>query len=333
MELKKVCVLGTGSWATALVKILCDAQYVTNINWYFNKEEDISFIKEFKHNPRYLSDVSLDLDKINIQNNLEKAINESDLILFAIPSAFVCDSINMLKKDIFQDKFILSAVKGVIPQKNQIMSTYFTDEWGISETQIAAVSGPCHAEEVALEKLSYLTIASQNSKLTNALLPLFDCHYIFTKISEDIYGMEYAAVLKNVYAICCGICHGIGYGDNFQAVLVSSAIREMEKFLQQAHPMLRDVKENMYLGDLLVTAYSQFSRNRTFGNMLGKGYSVQSAQAEMNMIAEGYYATKTMFEVNQIFKAEMPILESVYKIIYLKQNARQTMKALVDKLI
>jgi glycerol-3-phosphate dehydrogenase (NAD(P)+) len=331
--MRKIGIIGNGSWATALIKILSDNASAKSIEWWWRNTDDIAFIREYGHNPRYLTDVNHNLQKVSLSHELEATIKGNDIILIAVPSAFVASVLENLPKNIFEGKLIISAVKGVNPETHQIISHYFEGSWNVPSDSICAISGPCHAEEVAMEKLSYLTIASTSVNLANEIADILSCHYIYCKTTEDIYGIEYAAVLKNVYAIACGICHGLGYGDNFQSVLVSASSRETERFLEAGHQIHRDVKENAYLGDLLVTAYSQFSRNRTFGNMLGKGYTVKSAQMEMNMIAEGFYATKTMKEINENVQAEMPILDAVYDIIYKSANARKVMKELSAKII
>lgn len=331
--MRKIGIIGNGSWATALIKILSDNASEKRIEWWLRQPDDIAFIKEFGHNPRYLTDVNIQLQKVVLNSNLLETIHNNDILLLAVPSAFVHQVLSSLPKNCFDGKQIISAIKGVNPETHQIISHYFEDSWQVPSDSICAISGPCHAEEVAMEKLSYLTIASTSERLAKDISELLACHYIFCKTTEDIYGIEYAAVLKNVYAIACGICHGLGYGDNFQSVLVSASSRETERFLEASHQIHRDVKENAYLGDLMVTAYSQFSRNRTFGNMLGKGYTVKSAQMEMNMIAEGFYATKTMREINDNVRADMPILDAVYAIIYKQANARMVMKELSGKII
>lgn len=331
--MRKIGIIGNGSWATALIKILSDNGSEKSINWWLRNPDDVNFIKDFGHNPRYLTDVQIDLKKVSLSVDLATTIRNNEVILLAVPSAFVNDVLKDLPEGIFKDKFIISAVKGVNPETHQIISHYFEGSWHVKSDRICAISGPCHAEEVAMEKLSYLTVASESESFANDIAASLNCHYIYCKTTEDIYGIEYAAVLKNVYAIACGICHGLGYGDNFQSVLVSASSRETERFLEAGHQIHRDVKENAYLGDLLVTAYSQFSRNRTFGNMLGKGYTVKSAQMEMNMIAEGFYATKTMKEINDNVQADMPILDAVYEIIYQGSNARRVMKELSAKII
>lgn len=331
--MKKIGIIGSGSWATALIKILCDNPENKQITWWQRHEEDIQFIRDYGHNPRYLTDVQINPEKVALSSRLQDLVRQNEILLVAVPSAFVHGVLQALPPGAFKGKKIISAVKGVNPATHQIISHYFEDTWAVPAECIAAISGPCHAEEVAMEKLSYLTIASPGEDLAEEVAALFCARYIYTKTTGDIYGIEYAAVLKNVYAIACGICHGLGYGDNFQSVLVSAAARETERFLEASHQTHRDVKENAYLGDLLVTAYSQFSRNRTFGNMLGKGYTVTSAQMEMNMVAEGYYATKTMQEVNEKVGADMPILDAVFEIIYRQRPARVVMQDLTRKLI
>ncbi len=331
--MNKIGIIGNGSWATALIKILCDNTGAKSLTWWVRHLDDVQFIETYKHNPRYLTDVAVDLQKVKLDNDIRSVIAHNDILLVAVPSAFVHDVLKDMSPADFEGKIIISAVKGVNPNTHQIISHYFESEWQVPASRISAISGPCHAEEVAMEKLSYLTIASTDEILANKIADLLECRYIYTKTTTDIYGIEYAAVLKNVYAIACGICHGLGYGDNFQSVLVSAASRETERFLEESHQTHRDVKENAYLGDLLVTAYSQFSRNRTFGNMLGKGYTVKSAQMEMNMVAEGYYATKTMKEVNEEVKADTPILDAVHDIIYNHLPARRVMMDLTKKII
>lgn len=306
-------ILGAGSWATAIIKILMEN--TDRINWYIRKTERIEYIRKYQHNPNYLSSVNLDLDKVTLFSDINEAIAESEILIFAIPAPFLQDAINDLSLDI-SDRIIVSAIKGIVPDGNLIIGEFFHQKFGVPLDSIVVISGPCHAEEVALERLSYLTFASMDLKKARLLSSLFETFYIKAKISDDIYGTEYAAVLKNIFAIAAGICHGLGYGDNFQAVLLSNSIQEIKRFVDRVHPITRDIKSSAYLGDLIVTAYSQFSRNRTFGNMIGKGYSVKSAQLEMNMIAEGYYATKGIYEINKKYMVTMPISEAVYNILY-----------------
>lgn len=327
---QKIGIIGSGSWATAIVKILsnnCDS-----LNWFFRNREDIEYIKANHHNPKYLSSVDFDLKKINFFNDVKECISKSDIIILAIPSAFLHTSLKGIAKEDFKNKIVFSAIKGIIPEYNLIVGEYLNTVYGIPLENIGVLTGPCHAEEVALEKLSYLTIAC--SKISNAedLCKSFNCRYINTTASDDIYGTELAAVLKNVIAVAGGICHSLGYGDNFLAVLVSNAIQEIKRFVDAVHPIDRDIKASAYLGDLLVTAYSQFSRNRMFGTMLGKGYGVKQAQLEMNMIAEGYYAVKCVYEINKKYNVDMPITNAVYNIIYANKDPRKEMSLLSEKL-
>lgn len=326
----KIAVIGSGSWATAIVKILCNNNDC--INWYFRNQTDIDFIKEHKHNPKYLSSVNFDASKLNVDSNLELIIQNSDIIILAVPSAFIHNTLSTLPKSIFENKLVFSAIKGIVPEYNLIVGEYLNTIYNIPLNNIGVITGPCHAEEVALEKLSYLTIACRDIEKAEILCEAMRCRYIKCSSSDDIYGTEISAVLKNVIAVAGGICHGLGYGDNFLSVLVSNAIQEIDRFVAAVHPIERDTKASAYLGDLIVTAYSQFSRNRMFGTMLGKGYSVKNAQLEMNMIAEGYYAVKCVVEINKKYNVYMPITEAVNNIIYNGKSAKKEMEALADKL-
>lgn len=326
----KIGVIGSGSWATALVKILCNN--VEKLNWFVRSEESAKYIKKYKSNPKYLQGVELKLEKIDVTSDLEYTLNHSDIIIIATPSAFLVSLFENIDKALFKDKLVFSAVKGIVPEFLSIPARYFHKSFDVPYNNIGIICGPCHAEEVALERLSYLTIACQDEELADELAELLTCRYIKTTVSDDLFGTEFSAVLKNVYAIAAGICSGLGYGDNFQAVLISNAIQEIEDFIDELSPIHRDVKSSAYLGDLLVTAYSQFSRNRTFGYMIGKGYSVKTAQMEMDMIAEGYYAVKSIVEINKKFGVEMPIVEAVYNILYEKISPLIEIRILTDRL-
>lgn len=309
----RIAIIGSGSWATALAKMLM--VNVERLNWFVRNPTNIEFFKKFGHNPNYLRGVEFDTDRICFYADINKIVEESDILILAIPSAFLKDSIAPLTVDISK-KFIVSAIKGIVPEDNLIIGEFLNKYYKVPYESIGVIAGPCHAEEVALEKLSYLTIACPNTKKARAFAFKLETPYIRTNISDDIWGTEYASVIKNVIAIAAGICHGLRYGDNFQAVLVSNAIQEIKRFVDTVHPIDRDIKSSAYLGDLLVTAYSQFSRNRTFGTMIGKGYSVRSAQLEMHMIAEGYYAVKCIREINSAYNVNMPINDAVYNILY-----------------
>jgi glycerol-3-phosphate dehydrogenase (NAD(P)+) len=327
---KKVAVIGGGSWATAITKILLNN--LEKVNWYLRDPEQLEYMTKYCHNPRYISTVQFNMKKLNLYNDLEQIFNDSEIIFIVTPSAFLFGMLNDLKVKNSKEKILVSAVKGMIPEENDIPSRYFHKVFGTPTVNIAIVSGPCHAEEVAMEKLSYLTIDCVNQEHATAIAEMMSCRYIKTSTSEDLFGTEIAVILKNIYAIAAGIYHGLGYGDNFQAVLISNALREMKRFLDVVNPVHRDVMESAYLGDLLVTAYSQFSRNRTFGTMIGKGYSVKSAQMEMDMIAEGYYALKSVHIKNKEYEVKMPIIDAVYNVVYKKLSPVIEMRILADKL-
>ncbi len=325
----KFAVIGGGSWATALVKIL--KANLPEVAWYLRSLEVIEHIKTHGHNPSYLTSVEFNPEKLLLTNDINEAIAYADYVVFAVPSAFVGKELKKMTTSL-EGKVIISAIKGIVPESSLLVGEHFHLKYGVPYDKIAVISGPCHAEEVALERLSYLTIASANKQTASEIAQYLSNYYIKTKISDDIVGTEYAAMLKNIYAIAAGIAHGLGYGDNFQAVLMSNAIREMKRFVRKVYKMKRNINNSAYLGDLLVTGYSLFSRNRTFGNMIGKGYTVKSAIMEMSMIAEGYYASKSAYELNQKLKAKTPIIDAVYQILYEGKDARTTFKKLTEKL-
>jgi glycerol-3-phosphate dehydrogenase (NAD(P)+) len=254
------------------------------------------------------------------------------MIILAVPSAFLNNVLSPLNRSDFKSKLVFSAIKGIVPENLLIVGDYLNRIHEIPFKNIGVITGPCHAEEVALEKLSYLTVACQDTMNAEKIAALLNCRYIRTTVSDDIFGTEYTAVIKNIIAIASGICHSLGYGDNFQAVLISNAIQEIKRFLDAVSPIDRDINDSSYLGDLLVTAYSQFSRNRTFGSMIGKGYSVRSAQLEMNMIAEGYYSVKCINELNKRYKVDLPVCNAVFNILYSHATPEAEMKLLANRL-
>ena len=323
----KIAIMGGGSWATAIAKMVLNQ--AESINWYMRRDDRIADFKRLGHNPAYLTSVKFDVKRINFSSDINKVVKESDTLIFVTPSPYLKSHLKKLRTKI-KDKFIITAIKGIVPDENVIVSDYFTQEYGVSAENIAVLAGPCHAEEVALERLSYLTIACPDTEKACAMARLMASSYIKTSISNDVIGIEYSSVLKNVYAIAAGICSGLKYGDNFQAVLMSNAIQEMNRFLHTVHPLERHVYDSAYLGDLLVTGYSNFSRNRTFGSMIGKGYSVKSAQIEMEMIAEGYYGTKCIKEINKHYHVNMPIVDAVYNILYERISPTIEIKLLTD---
>ncbi|MCQ2072249.1 MAG: NAD(P)-binding domain-containing protein [Bacteroidaceae bacterium] len=310
----KLAIMGGGSWATAIAKILLSTE--DSINWYIRRDDRIADFKRLGHNPAYLSSVQFDMKQINFSSDINEIVNESEVLVFVTPSPYFKAHMKKLKVKL-RDKFIVSAIKGIVPEDNLLMSDYFHRFYGVPTENIAVVAGPCHAEEVALERLSYLTVGCPELENAQMIASKLNNSYVKTSVSQDVAGIEFSSVLKNVYAIAAGICNGLKYGDNFQAVLMSNAIQEMNSFLATARPMPnRAVNDSVYLGDLLVTGYSNFSRNRVFGTMIGKGYSVKAAQLEMEMIAEGYYGTKCMKEINEHYRVNMPILDAVYNILY-----------------
>jgi glycerol-3-phosphate dehydrogenase (NAD(P)+) len=330
--LAKVAMIGGGSWATAIIKMLSDNVKEKEIFWWMRNDDAIAHIKKYNHNPNYLSSAVVNIPEANISSNICEIIKAANYIILNVPAAFLKETLKNVSPEDFKGKKIVSAIKGIVPDENQIIGEFLNEKYGVPFEDILVISGPCHAEEVALEKLSYITIASVNMDCATYFAALLSTRYIKTNVSDDIFGTEYAAVLKNIYAVASGMCHGVGYGDNFQAVLISNAIREINRFVDAVHPISRDIKESAYLGDLLVTAYSQFSRNRTFGNMIGKGYTVKSAQLEMNMIAEGYYAAACMHVINKKYKVDMPISRAVYAVLYEKHAPQMEMRLLTEKL-
>lgn len=309
-----ITVIGGGSWATAIIRILSENE--VKIRWWLRNRKDAEHIRKFHSNPRYLSGVVLHPKRVKPFTRLHEAIKGSEVVILAVPAAFVTEALAELKPEDFAGKTIVSAIKGMIPGENLLVTDWLEKNYGVSQDQFCVIAGPCHAEEVALEKQSYLTIASPDLQRATAFADLMTCRFVSTHPLTDLYGVEYCAVMKNIIALACGICHGSGYGDNFQAVLVSNAMQEIKRFLDVIYPYYRDLMGSAYLGDLLVTSYSQFSRNRTFGSMIGRGYSVTSAQMEMNMVAEGYYAVKSIYEINRQYEVEMPIVNAVYSILY-----------------
>jgi len=324
-------VIGGGSWATAIVKMLTGNGH--HVAWYMRNTDAIDHIKTHKHNPNYLSSVEFPIELLHLSSDINETVGIADFLIFAIPSAFLSGELQNLTSTL-HEKTVFSAIKGIVPETGLIVGEHFNETYNIPFENIGVLTGPCHAEEVALERLSYLTLACADADKAEYIADALQGDYIKTKITDDIIGTEYAAMLKNIYAIAAGMAHGLGYGDNFQSVLMSNAIREMKRFIKRVHQMKRNINDSAYLGDLLVTGYSTFSRNRMFGNMIGKGYTVKSAQMEMSMVAEGYYATKSAFLINQKHKkkSKTPIINAVYEILYKNGNVKQQFKKLADLL-
>ena len=323
----KIAIIGGGTWATAIAKLILNN--TDSINWYMRRKDRIDDFKRLGHNPAYLSSVKFDISRIHLSNNLNMTIRNSDMLIFVTPSPYLKQHLKKLKTPLY-NKFIVSAIKGIVPDENMIVTDYLKKIYNVPAENLAVIGGPCHAEEVALERLSYLTIGCANTGRAKIVANMLNGNFLKTSISQDVEGIEYGSVLKNVYAIAAGICYGLKYGDNFQAVLISNAIQELNRFVNAVNPIDRNICESVYLGDLLVTAYSRFSRNHTFGTMIGKGYSVKTAQIEMEMVAEGYYGTKCIKEVNEKYNVEMPILDAVYNILYNKKSSFTEIRQLTE---
>lgn len=339
-------ILGSGSWGTALAKILTDGGQT--IYWYNRSQTAIDHIKTRNHNPQYLPTAHFNISKLKLTTSPEEVIKNSDCILVAVPSAYADDVLSTLPKDIFVGKKIISAIKGILPQSNLLLNDYLKQHFKVPIENYFAVLGPCHAEEVAAEKLSYLTFSGVDETVTNEIAAYFKTPYLNTITNNDIYGVQYAAILKNIYAVGAGIAYGLEYGDNFLSVLIANAADEMASFLRKSGIKNIEVGHtdaqvntkrrtnyaaSVYLGDLLVTCYSLHSRNRSFGNMIGKGYSVKAAQLEMNMVAEGYNASKCMFIINQTVDAEMPMAHTIYQILWKNLSAKEGFNKIEESLI
>jgi glycerol-3-phosphate dehydrogenase (NAD(P)+) len=345
---QNIGIIGNGSWATALVKILTDNGQA--VNWWIRNAASVEYIKRRRHNPNYLPSAYFDISLLNLQNDVQAVVDASGLLVIAVPSAYVVDVLKGLDRDSLKGKKILSAIKGLVPGEDVLLNDYLHKEFGLPLPNYFAVLGPCHAEEVAAEKLSYLTFSGTDEAAANAIAACFKTPYINTIVNEDILGVQYAAVLKNIYALGAGMAHGLDYGDNFLSVYIANSADEMAGFLRRVGAQHMVVGEHyktdpfthkkdinyaasVYLGDLLVTCYSLYSRNRTFGNMIGKGYTVQSAQLEMNMVAEGYYAAKCIYNINKKIGADMPIAETVYKILWERLQAEEGFRMVEEVLV
>lgn len=326
----KVAVIGGGSFGTALAKIFSDN--LGHCAWWMHNSESAMHVMRYHHNPRYLSSVGFQPETISVYTDVEECIKDAEVVVLAVPSAFIKDVLADLDPQLLRSKIVATSIKGIIPDENMIIGRYLHEILEVPEEQIVIITGPCHAEEIALERLSYLTVAAREKAVAKMVAGCLENHYMKCTLSQDLYGTEYAAVLKNVYAIAAGMYHGLGYGDNFQAVLMSNAAREMKRFMNAVSDTKVNINKSAYLGDLLVTGYSQFSRNRMLGNMLGKGYTVRSARAEMTMIAEGYYAVPLVHKLRRKREVKMPIVKAVHAVLYEGKSAKKVMAKLAQKL-
>ena len=330
MAALKVAVIGGGSFGTALAKIF--SENLGHCSWWMHNSDSALHVMRYHHNPRYLSSVGFQPDTISVYTDVSDCAKEADIIVLAVPSAFIKEVLADLSPELLKNKIIATTIKGIIPDENMIVGRYLNEVLGVPEEQIVVITGPCHAEEIALERLSFLTVAARDKKVAKMMVNCLECHYVRCTWSADLYGTEYAAVMKNIYAIAAGIYHGLGYGDNFQAVLMSNSVREMKRFMNAVSDTKVNIYKSAYLGDLLVTGYSQFSRNRMLGNMLGKGYTVRSARAEMTMVAEGYYAVPLVYKLRKKREVKMPIVKAVHSVLYEGKPARKVMAKLAQKL-
>lgn len=324
-----IAVLGSGSWATALVKILTDSK--VHVNWYVRDPEQAQKTSITSKNPNYLSEVRFKARRISVSSDLNEVVAKSKWLLLAIPSAYLESELKKITQPI-DDKIIVSGVKGFIPESQLILGEHLHQHYDLPWEQFIVIGGPSHAEEIALERLSYLTLASRNKENASQLRQFMRTSYLQIKVSNDVIGIEYGATLKNIYALAAGIAHGLGYGDNFQSVLISNSTREMNRFIKKVSNSKRNINQSAYLGDLLVTAYSLFSRNRRFGNMIGRGYTVKGAKIEMNMVAEGYYACESAYRVSKSLGVNTPIIDAVYEILYAKKSPKKRFLKLAKKL-
>ena len=322
-----IAIMGGGSWATAIAKMMLEQN--ETIHWYMRREDRIEEFRRLGHNPAYLTSVHFDVNRIFFSSDINKVVESADTLIFVTPSPYLKSHLKKLRTRL-RDKFIVTAIKGIVPDENLVCSEYFHQVYAVPDENLAVLGGPSHAEEVALGRLTYRTVGCADTAKAQDFADMISSEYVKTKISDDVIGIEYASVLKNVYAIASGICNGLKYGDNFQSVLMANAAQEMNRFLTVVHPIERNIIDSVYLGDLLVTGYSNFSRNRVFGTMIGKGYSVKSAQIEMEMIAEGYFGTKCMKDINKYLHVNMPILDAVYNILYERISPSIEIKLLTD---
>ena len=326
----KVAVIGGGSFGTALAKIF--SENLGHCSWWMHNSDSALHVMRYHHNPRYLSSVGFQPDTISVYTDVSDCVKEANIIVLAVTSAFIKEVLADLSPELLKNKILATTIKGIIPDENMIVGRYLNEVLGVPEEQIVVITGPCHAEEIALERLSFLTVAARDKKVAKMMVNCLECHYVRCTWSADLYGTEYAAVMKNIYAIAAGIYHGLGYGDNFQAVLMSNSVREMKRFMNAVSDTKVNIYKSAYLGDLLVTGYSQFSRNRMLGNMLGKGYTVRSARAEMTMVAEGYYAVPLVYKLRKKREVKMPIVKAVHSVLYEGKPARKVMAKLAQKL-
>jgi glycerol-3-phosphate dehydrogenase (NAD(P)+) len=321
-----IAVIGDGSWATALFHTLCINGHEPF--WWVRTPYIADYISKHHRNPEFLRALDLRPMPGKISHHLPFITEQAEILIVVIPSPYLRKVMGHLEPHHMRDKVVVSAIKGMIPRSHQLISDYFSKHFHVKPDDYVFLTGPSHAEEVAKENPTYITLASSSDASIRKVGHLLENEYISVRTSNDVQGLEYATVLKNIYAIAVGICHSLGYGDNFLAVLTANAAKEMESFLDMAAPAKRNLLSSPYLGDIMVTAFSQFSRNRTFGSMIGKGYSVKSALLELNMIPEGYFGVNAIFSVLKKYPAHMDIVRTVYRILYKKADPAEEISKL-----
>ena len=322
-------VIGNGSWATALVKIFTDSGI--HVNWYFRKKEKATYIEKYLHNQDYLTQVKFNPEKITPNSDINELIQKSKWLVLATPSLYLEALLEQVKTPL-SDKIVISGVKGILPKSNLLPGAYLNTNLGLPRAHFVVLSGPSHAEEIALNRLSFLTIGCSDLNIASFLKQKMKAPYLKLKTSDDILGIEYSATLKNIFALAAGIAKGLNYGDNFQSVLISNSVMEMKRLLKKISPSKRNINHSVYLGDLLVTAYSIHSRNRRFGELIGKGLRQEQVQKQMKMVAEGYFASKTIYDLKRDLDVKTPIIDAVYAILYQQESPEKSFKNLVQEL-
>lgn len=326
---EKIAVIGSGSWATALVKIFAESGNM--VSWLVRTKKQADYIVTNRRNPRYLSQADLDLTFIHPTTQAKNALNSADWVIFAVPAAFVQTTVQSLNPQWFNHTQVIVSIKGFVPGTGKIPGTLIREHLEL-QNNCMVLSGPCHAEEIALRKYTYVTIAGNQADKVNQLQNCLQLPYIKTISNTDPAGVEYVSILKNIIAIANGIADSLQYGDNFRAVLTSNAMREVQNIVNAIAPVQRDYFDSVYFGDLLTTAYSDFSRNRTLGKLVGRGIQVRKALQMMEMVAEGYYASKELHPIIQPLRLHLPVINSVYRMLHLHANPYHEIKLLLQQL-
>ena len=326
----RCAVVGHGSWATAIVKVLTIND--SEVYWYVRNPEVLESLRSEGHNCRYLSDVELDMNRIHLSDDLNEAVSNTDILFLVMPAAFLKCYLSDLRVSL-KDKMVVSAIKGIIPDENQFVTDYLKQQYGLSDSHLCFICGPTHAEEVGHGQLTYLTLACRNIVNARAVGEKLKTTSIKVSWQRDIDYLVRSSVFKNIYAVMVGIAVGMGYGDNFVSVLVANCIKEMYFLLDpQSVNDLTKFNPSNFFGDLLASCYSSHSRNRQFGMLIGRGNTVKTALNEMTMVAEGYYASKMISTLPEAQRQKMPIADMVSQILHQGVPARKAMKRLEELL-